>query len=60
MMDKTEFERLLDQAEENARSDWEHEFVDSLIQKSKDPCWEPTDRQWEKLEELAAQMDLWR
>lgn len=56
MMDtdeRDEFEQLLDQAEENIRSEWEEEFVASLRDQAANPFFKPTDRQWEKLEEIA-------
>jgi hypothetical protein len=56
MMDeaeRAEFENLLARAAENIRSEWEEEFVDSLSEQSENPFWQPSDRQWEKLEEIA-------
>ena len=52
-IEKRELLDLLDMAEENARSDWEVEFVESLLEQAENPFFEPTDRQWEKLQELA-------
>ena len=51
--ERDRFDDLLADAELNARSDWEHEFVQSLAEQAENPFWEPTERQWEKLEEIA-------
>jgi hypothetical protein len=51
--EREEFDNLLLDATDNARSDWEEEFVESMRSESKNPFWEPTERQWEKLREIA-------
>jgi hypothetical protein len=51
--DRDEFERLLDMTEDQVLSKEEREFVKSMGKKFQDPLWRPTDRQWEKLQELA-------
>ncbi len=59
MMDREErdeFESLLEQATQNAASDWEIEFVDSLEEQAENPFWKPTERQWEKLEQIAGRI----
>ena len=48
------FQDLLDLAEENIRTEWEQEFIDDMTRKALDPFWSPTERQWEKLEEIAS------
>ena len=52
-MDTEEFDLLLELAADKARTEWEERFVSDLNERRKNPFWEATERQWEKLQEIA-------
>jgi hypothetical protein len=51
--ERAELEELIDLAVENMRSDWEHEFVRSIEDQFDNPFWEPSEKQREKLRQIA-------
>lgn len=60
MMDRDkreEFEELLEEATSNADTDWEINFVDDIEKQATNPLWEPTERQWAKLRQIAWGLD---
>lgn len=55
--EREELEDLIELACGNTRSGWEEQFVQDMRDKSNNPFWRPTERQWEKLQEIAERDD---
>jgi hypothetical protein len=51
---RAEVEQLIELAEEVELNEWEEEFLHSIRNQLANPLWTPTERQLEKLEEIAA------